>query len=140
VFRRLPLPPLLEERPWPVRIVLAGIIPMGFGFLCGAILDSSKSAYLGLQVLAALGGYFAGFEHELPHHARIRGVLGGLLFGGFVLIGHQVAGGTDHGLIPDPEPVMLVLTALLGAVLGMLGAYTRMRIELAGDDPPAAGP
>jgi hypothetical protein len=136
----LPLPPLLDDWPWPVRIVLAGIVPMGFGFLCGAILDSSGTLYLGLQVLAALGGYFAGFEHDLPHHARIRGVLGGLLFGGFVLIGHHVAGGTDHGLIPNPEPVLLVLTALLGAVLGMLGAYTRMRIELRDDDPPASGP
>lgn len=137
--RRFPLPPLLDEWPWPVRIVLAGIVPMAFGFLCGAILDSSSTVYIVLQVVAALGGFFAGFEHDLPHHARLRGLLGGLLFGGFVLIGHHVAGGTDHGLIPDPEPVMLVLTALLGAVLGMLGAHVRMRIELADYDPPATG-
>lgn len=137
---RFPLPPLLDEWPWPVRVVLAGIVPMAFGFLCGAILDSSSTAYIVLQVLAALGGYWAGFEHDLPHHARIRGVIGGLLFGGFILIGHHVAGGTDHDLIPDPEPVLLVLTALLGSVLGMLGAHTRMRIELRDYEPPAPGP
>jgi hypothetical protein len=131
VSRRWTLPPLLDEWPWPIRIVLAGIVPMGFGFLCGAILDSSGALFLGLQVLAALGGYFAGFEHEFPHHARIRGVLGGLLFGGFILIGHHTVGGDDHGLLPDPELIQLVITAAVGALLGTLGARTRMRIESA---------
>jgi hypothetical protein len=127
--RRWPLPPLFDERPWAVRIVLAGIVPMGFGFLCGMVLSSSGTLFLGLQVLAALGGYFAGFEHDLPHHARIRGVIGGLLFGGFILIGHHVAGGTDHGLIANPELIQLVFTATFGALLGTLGAHTRRRIE-----------
>ena len=127
--RRWPLPPLLDDWPWAVRIVLAGIVPMGFGFLCGAVLGSSGGLFLGLQVLAALGGYFAGFEHNRPVHARIRGVVGGLLFGGFILIGHHAAGGSDQGLIPDPELIQLVITATLGALLGTLGARTRRRIE-----------
>ena len=46
------LPPFLDERPWPVQVILAGIVPMAFGFLCGAILDSSGTVYLALQVLA----------------------------------------------------------------------------------------
>lgn len=131
--RRWPLPPLLAEWPWAIRIVLAGILPMGFGFLCGAALGSSGALFLGLQVLAALGGYVAGFEHSRPLHARMRGILGGLLFGGFILIGHHAAGGSDHGLIPDPELIQLVITSALGALLGTLGAHTRRRIESMGD-------
>ena len=133
------LPPFLDERSWPVRVLLAGLVPIGFGFLCGAILDSSGTLYLALQVLAAIGGYFAGFEHDLTHHALLRGIVGGLLFGGFVLIGHHVVGGEDHGLLPSHEILLLVLTAGFGAVFGMLGARTRMRIELGGDYSPPPG-
>jgi hypothetical protein len=124
------LPPFLDERPWPVQVFLAGIVPAGFGFLCGWILDSSGTVYLALQLVAAIGGYLAGFDHDLTRHALLRGVVGGLLFGGFILIGHHVAGGEDHGLIPDQELVLVVVTALLGALLGMLGERTRTRIEL----------
>jgi hypothetical protein len=127
------LPPFLDERPVAVQVLLAGIVPMAFGFLCGAILDSSSTVYLVLQVLAAIGGYLAGFDHDLTRHALIRGLIGGLLFGGFVLIGHHVVGGEDHDLLPDQELVLLVFTAGLGALLGMLGARTRTRIETGGD-------
>jgi len=127
------LPPFLDERPWPVQVILAGIVPMAFGFLCGAILNSSGTVYLVLQVLAAIGGYLAGFDHDLTRHALIRGIIGGLLFGGFVLIGHHVVGGEDHGLLPSHELVLIVFTALLGGLLGMLGTRTRTRIEMGGD-------
>jgi hypothetical protein len=129
------LPPFLDERMWPVRIILVGVVPMAFGFLCGAILDNSSTFYLALQVVAAIGGYLAGFDHYLPSHGGIRGMLGGVLFGGFVLIGHHVDGGTDHGLIAEPELALLVVTGVLGALLGALGAYTRLRIE----SPPVDG-
>ena len=131
------LPPFLDERPWPVQVILVGIVPMAFGFLCGWILDSSGTVYLVLQVLAAIGGYLAGFDHDVTRHAFIRGIIGGLLFGGFVLIGHHVQGGDDHGLIPDQELVLLVFTAGIGSLLGMLGARTRTRIALGGDSGEA---
>ena len=111
---------------------------MAFGFLCGAVLDNSGALFLALQVIAALGGYFAGFEHSHPHHARLRGVVGGLLFGSFILIGHQVEGGSDHGLLPDPELLQLVITVTIGVVLGTLGARTRIRIESAREAGGAA--
>jgi ABC-type branched-subunit amino acid transport system permease subunit len=136
--RSWPLPPLLADWPWAVRIVLAGIVPIGFGFLCGALLGSSGALFLGLQVLAAIGGYTAGLEHSHPRHGRLRGVLGGLLFGGSILLGHESVGGSDHGLLPHPELLQLVITVTLGALLGSLGAYTRMRIESrrpAGESP-----
>ena len=127
--RRWRLPPLLTDWPWAIRIVLAGLIPMGFGFLCGAVLGGSGGLYLALQALAAGGGYFAGLEHERPLHGRMRGILGGVLFGGFTLIGHEAVGGSDHGLIPDPGLILIAITATLGALLGTLGARTRQRLE-----------
>ena len=127
--RRWPLPPLLTDWPWAIRIVLAGLVPMGFGFLCGAVLGGSGALFLVLQALAAAGGYFAGLEHQHPHHGRMRGILGGLLFGGFILIGHETVGGSDHGLIPDPALIQIVITAALGALFGTLGARTRQRLE-----------
>jgi hypothetical protein len=127
------LPPFLDERPWAIRVFLVGIVPMAFGFLCGWILDSSGTVYLALQVVAAIGGYLAGFDHDVTRHALIRGIVGGLLFGGFVLIGHHVQGGDDHGLLPDQELVLVVFTAGIGALLGILGERTRTRIELGGD-------
>jgi hypothetical protein len=129
VRRRWPLPPLLAEWPWAIRIVLAGLVPMGFGFLCGALLGSSGTLFLALQALAAVGGYLAGLEHSRPSHGRLRGVLGGLLFGGFILIGHQTAGGSDHGLLPHPELIQIAITCAFGALLGTLGARTRQRID-----------
>jgi hypothetical protein len=135
--RRWPLPPLFLDWPWAIRIVLAGIVPMGFGFLCGALLDSSAALFLGLQVVAAVGGFLAGLEHEHPRHALVRGMCAGLLFGGFILIGHHVIGGDDHDLIPDPELLQLAITATLGVVLGILGARTRRRLESSdGRSPP----
>jgi len=106
---------------------------MGFGFLCGAVLGGSGALYLALQALAAGGGYFAGLEHDRPLHGRMRGVLGGLLFGGFILIGHETVGGSDHGLIPDPEVILIAFTGTLGALFGTLGARTRQRIESVGE-------
>ena len=136
--RRWPLPPFVEERPWIVRIVLIGVVPAAFGFLCGAILDASGGLFLGLQVLAALGGYLAGFEHAFRHHAGIRAITGGLIYGGFILIGHHVAGGEDHGLLPDPELFQLVITTVFGVLLGILGWHTRLRIEARANAEPSA--
>ncbi len=102
---------------------------MAFGFLCGALLGGSGALFLALQIVAALGGYFAGLEHDHPHHGRLRGVVGGLVFGGFILIGHHATGGDDHGLLPHPELIQLAITGTLGAVLGTLGAHTRLRLQ-----------
>ena len=57
-------PPLLREWPVPVRVVFAGLLPAAFGFLCGALLGSSGTVFLLLQIIGVLGGFAAGFEHD----------------------------------------------------------------------------
>jgi hypothetical protein len=118
-------PPLLREWPMPVRLVLAGLLPAGFGFLCGALLGSSGTVFLLLQIIGILGGFAAGFEHDHWHGGVLRGLCGGALFGGFTLIGHAAVGGSDHGLLPEVEALFLLITVTFGALLGYLGARIR---------------
>ena len=110
-----------------MQVFLAGILPASFGFLCGAVLGGSGAAFLALQALAAAGGYVAGLEHARPRSGTLRGAWGGLVFGGFLLVGHEVVGGDDHNLLPDPELLQLVITVGVGTLLGTLGARARAR-------------
>jgi hypothetical protein len=124
------LPPLLASRPLPLQVVLAGLVPAAFGALCGWVLGISEVAYIVLAVpVAILGGAAAGFEHKEPRQAAIRGLIGGGLFGGFVLIVHELTGKAAKANLPDPPAVLAVVTAVLGSGLGALGAGWRRDAE-----------
>jgi hypothetical protein len=120
-------PPLLREWPVGVRLVLAGLLPAAFGFLCGALLGSSGAVFLVLQLVGIAGGFAAGFEHDHWRGGVLRGLCGGALFGAFILIGHAVAGGSDHGLLPAVEAFQVLITIFFGVLLGWLGSRTRAR-------------
>jgi hypothetical protein len=124
------LPPLLSSRPLPLQVVLAGMVPAAFGALCGWLLGVSEVAYLVLAVpVAILGGAAAGFEHTVPRQAAIRGLIGGGLFGGFILIVHELTGKAAKAHLPDPPVVLAVVTAVAGSGLGALGAGWRRDAE-----------
>lgn len=120
-------PPLLREWPLPVRVFLTVILPASFGFLCGALLGSSGAVFLVLQVLGIAGGFTAGLEHDHWRGGVLRGICGGAIFGGFILIGHAVVGGSDHGLLPEVKAFQILITVLFGTLLGYLGARLRAR-------------
>jgi uncharacterized membrane protein YeaQ/YmgE (transglycosylase-associated protein family) len=120
-------PPLLREWPVPVRLVLAVVLPATFGFLCGALLGSSGAVFLALQVIGIVGGFAAGFEHDHWRGGVLRGLCGGAIFGGFILIGHAVAGGSDHGLLPEVQAFQILITVFFGVLLGWLGSRLRAR-------------
>jgi hypothetical protein len=123
------LPPLLSSRPVGVQVVLAGVVPAVYGAVCGLLLGASEALYLIAVVLAILGGYAAGLDHESPGSGALRGVLGGFLFGSFILLAHEVTGAEAKADLPDPAIVLLVVTVVPGALLGALGAWTRARRE-----------
>jgi hypothetical protein len=123
-------PPLLSSRPVPLRIVVAGVVPAVFGAICGWLLGVSELAYTVLAVpVAILGGAAAGFEHTKPRQAAIRGLIGGGLFGGFILIVHELTGKAAKAHLPDPPIVLAAVTALVGSGLGAVGAGWRRDAE-----------
>jgi hypothetical protein len=106
---------LLLDRAVPARVVLGLVVPSAYGFVTGIALDKSKGLYIVLVILAAIGGVLAGFEMYGSGQGALRGVVGGTLFGGFLLIGHAVIGGDATVKLPDPEIVYLAFTIIPSA-------------------------
>src|SRR4051812_50144386 len=75
-------PVYLLERPLAVRLVLVVVVPLVFGAICGFFLGHSKTAYIALQVLAAIGGGGARFRHRRRRGGAVPGPGGGALFWG----------------------------------------------------------
>jgi hypothetical protein len=121
--------PLLSTRPRAAQAALAVGGPVVFGVVCGILLASSETAYLLVTILSVLGGFFAGFEHPGPREGAIRGVIGGTLFGAFILIAHELDGREAAADLPDPAILLVVATLVFGALLGALGGYARGRAE-----------
>ena len=109
----------------PVQILLAVIVPATFGAICGWLLGVNKTAYLVLSILALLGGYAAGTEHKGAGQGALRGLLGGALFGGFILIVNDLLDKKPKADLPDPKIWLLAITVTIGVILGALGGRAR---------------
>ena len=66
--------------------------PDAFGALTGYLLGVNEIAYIVLAGLGILGGYLAGMEHKGAGEGALRGLGGGLLFGGSILLVHEATG------------------------------------------------
>jgi hypothetical protein len=109
----------------PVQILLAVIIPAVFGAICGWLLGVDKTAYLVLSILALLGGYAAGTEHNSAAQGALRGVLGGSLFGGLILLVNDALNKTPKADLPSPKIWLLAITVGVGVALGAMGGRAR---------------
>jgi hypothetical protein len=109
----------------PVQILLAVIVPALFGAICGWLLGVNKTAYLVLSILALLGGYAAGTEHKGAAGGALRGLIGGSLFGGFILIVNEALDKTPKADLPSPKIWLLAITVGVGVILGILGGRAR---------------
>jgi membrane-bound ClpP family serine protease len=110
-----------------MQIVLGVVVPAVFGLICGILVGISEPAYLVVSILAIAGGYFAGLEHRTVGEGALRGLNGGLLFGVFILFGHEFSGEEAKAELPEPEILLVVITTVLGAGLGALGGRSRAR-------------
>jgi hypothetical protein len=126
------MPHLLRERPVGLQVVLAGVVPALLGVLAGWLLGVSEIAYLVISVLAIGGGYGAGMEHRGAGEGAIRGVIGGALFGGFILIAAELIGKEHKAHLPEPHILLVAITTGFGVLLGALGGRARVRREEAG--------
>jgi hypothetical protein len=120
-------PPLLHPRPAAEQLIATVAMPIVFGVITGLTLGWSEPVYLLLSILGIAGGFLAGMEHDSPLEGVYRGLLGGLLFGSTILIAHGLADAEAKADLPDPEVLLIAITAGFGTLLGWLGARRRSR-------------
>jgi hypothetical protein len=116
-------PTLLRDRPRQAQIVLAVIVPFVFGAIVGIALGISAGAYWALSALAAVGGVLAGLEHQDWRGGAQRGIVGGSLFALGILIAHAIAGSEAKVSLGSFPPLLIVIDAIIGMFLGMLGGH-----------------
>jgi hypothetical protein len=122
-------PPLLEEHPLPLRIILAGVVPAVYGALTGYFVGVSEVTYLVLSVIGIVGGIGAGFDHLGTAAGAKRGLLAGTIFGASILIAHEIHGAEAKADLPDPAILLVLLTAVLGSAFGGIGGRLRERMQ-----------
>src|SRR5215212_1727715 len=124
------LPPPFDERPFWLQVAGGILVPVVFGILTGFALGWNEVLYYALAgPIALIGGFLGGVEHRGTDEGFVRGAIGGLLFGSFVLIGHEIMNDEPKAHLPDPQVGLVFATTLFGAILGGLGARLRMRQE-----------
>ena len=118
---------LLKDRTAALEGVIVVVVPLIFGAITGIMLGISEPVYLVMSLLGILGGFGAGLEHEYALEGFYRGLLGGLLFGFGILLAHGLADVEPKAHLPEPEVLLIAITAFFGAVLGTLGGRMRAR-------------
>jgi hypothetical protein len=118
---------LLRERSHGLEMGLVVVVPIIFGAITGFALGQSEPVYVVLTLLGILGGFVAGMEHEGGLEGFYRGLLGGLLFGTAILVTNGLLDETPKAHLPDPEVLLIVITAAFGAALGAVGGWMRTR-------------
>ena len=110
-----------SERSREAQLVLAILVPFVFGAIVGVVLGISAAAYWILSVIAAIGAVLAGLEHPDARSAAIRGVVMGAVYGIGVLLAHAVAGTDAKVSLGSFPPLLIVIDAIAGAILGAIG-------------------
>jgi hypothetical protein len=126
----MPLPPPFEERSAVEQIVGAVVITMVFGILTGLALGWNEIAYYILVgPLALAGGFVGGMEHRQVDEGFVRGAMGGLVYGSFVLLGLEILDTEPEAYLGEPQVGLVFVTTIVGSILGSLGAAYRVRRE-----------
>jgi hypothetical protein len=102
-------------------------VPAAFGALTGYFLGVSETTYLVLSIIGIAGGVGAGFDHVGPAAGAKRGLLAGLVFGGSILLAHEIHGAEAEAHLPEPPVLLIVVTTVLGAAFGAIGGWLRRR-------------
>jgi len=114
-------PTLFRDRSRPVQVILGGVVPLAIGALAGIMLGVAAAAYWAVGIVAAIGGILAGFEHRDGWGGADRGLAGGALYGIGLLVAHEIAGTDATVSLGSFPPLLPVVTAIVGMLLGALG-------------------
>jgi hypothetical protein len=114
-------------------------VPVLFGLLTGFALSWNEVGYtLLVGQVGILGGLLAGMEHDTPDEGFVRGLIGGLVYSSFILLGLEITGDEPEAHLPDPQAVLVFGIPLISAGLGALGAGLRRRTDRRAGGTPAA--
>ena len=126
----MPLPPAFEERSPVEQIVGAIVVTLIFGLVTGLALGWNEIVYYVLVgPIALLGGFVGGMEHRGGEEGFVRGALGGLVYGSFILLGLEILDTEPKAHLSEPQVSLVVVTTIVGAILGTLGGVYRARRE-----------
>ena len=124
------LPPPFDERPFWLQVAGGIVVPMVFGIVTGFVLSWHEILYYVLAgPIAIAGGFLGGIEHRSADEGLLRGAIGGLVFGSFILIGLEIMNTEPKAHLGDPKAGLAAVTTLGGAILGAAGGHWRMRQE-----------
>ncbi|MEA2417864.1 MAG: hypothetical protein QOE60_70 [Thermoleophilaceae bacterium] len=126
----MPLPPAFDDRSPVEQIVGAVVVTMVFGLLTGFALGWNEVVYYVLVgPIALAGGFVGGMEHRSVDEGFVRGALGGLVYGSFILLGLEILNNEPKAYLGDPQVGLVFVTTIVGSILGALGAAYRARRE-----------
>jgi hypothetical protein len=114
-------PVLFRDRPRPVQIAIGGVVPAVIGAVAGVLVGVSTGAYWVIAILAGVGGFLAGFEHQDGWGGADRGLVGGAIYGTALLLAHAIAGTHAKVSLGSFPPLLAVVTAIFGMLLGAAG-------------------
>jgi len=111
-----------RDRSRPVQLLLAGVLPSLIGAVAGILLGVSSIAYLAIGLLAAVGSFLSGLEHENGWSGADRGFVAGVVYGTSLLLVHALVGTHATVTLGSFPPALVVITALVGMFLAAAGA------------------
>ena len=113
-----------------VQIVGGIVVPVVFGLVTGFALAWNEVAYLILVgPVGIIGGLLGGAEHRGGDEGFVRGLIAGLVFSSFILLGLEIANDEPKAEIPDPQVGLVFFITLVSGGLGAIGGAYRARFE-----------
>jgi hypothetical protein len=124
------LQPLFEDRPVALQLIGGIVVPVAFGIVTGLALGWNGVVYwILVGPLALIGGFLGGTEHDGADEGFVRGLIGGLVYGSFVLLGFEIMDTEPKAYLGEPQVGLVFATTFIGGILGALGGAVRAKLE-----------
>lgn len=117
--RFTPVP--FADRTEGQKVIIGAVIPALVGALAGFLVGVSAVGYWVVAILAGVGAFLGGFEHDGGWDAADRGFFGGVIYGTTLLLVHELIHNQAKVSLGAFPPFLVVITALAGTLLSAAG-------------------